>query len=185
MSNVFWHVGVAYSFQRGSTCGNASTIRIGTSNDHGQTFQVRYDDSGFFGAGEGALVFSQDDGYCVLPHYGKGNNLYSKIGVSKAPFWMWKWKKLHMAMEHPNAIRTKSGAMLVVAGLPDETGKMQSTLCEIDPVRLKLVRIETIPSGKSCFVGLAMHDDQVFLSYRTDTDNGSTVHLARVLLEDQ
>ena len=112
VSNVFWHVGVAYNFQCGSSCGNAD-IRIGVSNDHGQSFQVRYEDLDLFGAGKGALVFSQDDGYCVMSRIGKGNKRYGVIGVSKAPFWQWKWKKLPAAIEHPNAIRTKSGALLV------------------------------------------------------------------------
>ncbi len=58
--NVFWHVGVAYKSQRGSSCGNASTIRIGTSHDHGQSFQGRYEGLDLFGAGKGTLVFSQD-----------------------------------------------------------------------------------------------------------------------------
>ena len=182
VSNVFWHVGVAYNFQRGSSCGNAD-VRIGVSNDHGQSFQVRYEDLDRFGAGKGALVFSQDDGYCVVPRVGKGNELYGLIGISKAPFWQWKWKKLPTALKHPNAIRTKSGSMLIAAGLPDGKGTMKTTLCELDPVNLKLVRLETLPTATSCFVGLAKHNDQVFLTYHTVADNGSTVHFARVVIE--
>jgi hypothetical protein len=55
--NVFWDVGVAYSFQRGSSCGNAD-FRIGASHDHGQAFRVKHEETSMFGAGQGALVFS-------------------------------------------------------------------------------------------------------------------------------
>jgi hypothetical protein len=176
--NVFWHVGVAYSFQRGTTCGNAD-FRIGVSHDHGQSFRVKHEETGMFGAGKGALVFSQDYGYCVMTMH-RRDNTHGLLGVSEAPFWQWKWKKLPKPVKHPNAIRTKTGTLLVAAGLPDENGKMRTMLCRLDPDTPALVPLEQIPTSQPCFVGLAKHNGQIFLTYHRDADNGSTVQLARV-----
>ena len=177
--NVFWHVGVAYNFQIGSICGNAD-FRIGASDDHGQSFRVKYQQTDMFRAGQGALVFSQDDGYCVMPLLGKGNKLRGVLGVSKAPFWQWKWTELPVAVQHPNAIRTKSGAMLVAAGLPDGQGKMQTTLCKLNAETPALMPIARIPTSKSCFVGLVNYEGQVLLTYHTRSGDASAVHLAKV-----
>jgi hypothetical protein len=114
----------------------------------------------------------------------RGDKIHGLLGVSKAPFWEWKWNKLTMAVKHPNAIRTKSGIMLVVAGLPDQQGKMHTKLCRLDPDAPTLVPIGRIPTSQSCFVGLANHEGKVFLTYHTRSDKGSTVHLARVSINN-
>ena len=183
VSSVFWHVGVAYNFQCGSSCGSATTIRISAS-DNGKQFEDRFEET--FSGGfplDAALVFSQDDGFCVMPIMGK--RLHALLGVSKAPFYSWQWKKLPKGLKHPNAIRTKSGIMLVVAGLAGDQGKLQTTLCALDPETPQLVPLVTIPTSRSCYVGLANHEDQVFLTYHTRTDTGSSVYLAKVSIENQ
>lgn len=184
VSNVFWHAGVAYNFQRGSSCGNAD-VRIGISHDHGQSFQVRYEDLDLFGAGKGALVFSQDDGYCVMSRVGGDNIVHGMIGVSRPPFWQWKWKKQAGAVEHPNAVRARNGALLVVAGLTDDKGVVKTTLCELDPNTLTLDRIEDLPTNEAGLVGLARDGNRVFISYHTETPEGSAVHFAQIVMPDK
>ena len=185
VSEVTWHVGVAYNLQRGSCCGNHSVLRLGISHDHGETFQTQTEDLSFSARGKAAMVFSQDDAFCITKRGETRSAKHGVIGTSVAPFWDWNWKKMDEVIDPPSALRAPNGSLLVAGGRLNEQDVMELVIKKLDPKTLELESGLKIPRKTAApgFVSLIRDGREVLVCFNDWTGDGSTVSLASLRWE--
>jgi hypothetical protein len=103
------------------------------------------------------------------------------LGVAKAPFTDWQWKKMNAVFTSPNVIRLGDDRLLAAVGLHD--GKSRTSLCELDAARGELKELLELPTSGVCDVGLAQHDGQVWVSYQASRKGKVCVHVAKVKVD--
>ena len=175
-----WHKGTAYNFCHGMICGNAQTVRIGSSAD-GKNFRDLYDEtfSGFF-PDAGSLVFEGDTAICLFSRSGPAG-LGSKgfLAVSKAPYRKWDWKETDRTLTSPRLVRMPDGKIVASVGVFDN-GK-RTVLCDLDPTGPRLMEFLELPTnGDHVFAGLAVHDGQLWVSFHGTHEGKTGLHFAQV-----
>ncbi|MCX7699684.1 MAG: glycoside hydrolase [Gemmataceae bacterium] len=178
---VTWHRGLAYSIGYG--CGKDQSIRLYVSKD-GKKFDTlveRLFDVGY--PNETSIVFDGDTAYCLIRRDGQGpGNNTGMIGIAQAPFTKWEWKDLRVPIGGPHMIRLPDGRFLAAVRLLDKT--VRTSLCWIDPTAGTLTEFLTLPSGgDTSYPGLAIHQDEVWISYYSSHEGRTSIYLARMPID--
>lgn len=178
---VTWHRGLAYGIGYG--CGNDQSIRLYVSKD-GKKFDTlveRLSDVGY--PNETSIVFDGDTAYCLLRRDGQGSaNNTGMIGIAKAPFTQWEWKDLRVPIGGPHLIQLPDGRLLAAVRLLDKS--VRTSLCWIDPTAGTLTEFLTLPSGgDTSYPGLAIHQDEVWISYYSSHEGKTSIYLARMAID--
>lgn len=178
---VTWHKGKAYSIGYG--CGKERLLRLYVSTD-GKTFETLVDrllEGGY--PNETSIVFDGDTAYCLLRRdgAGKGNNT-AMLGIAPPPYTKWEWKDLGVPIGGPHLIQLPDGRFVAAVRLYDK--KMRTSLCWIDPREGKLTEFLPLPSGgDTSYAGLALHQDQLWISYYSSHEGKTSIYLAKMPLD--
>ncbi len=178
---VTWHKGKAYSIGYG--CGKERLLRLYVSND-GKTFEPLVDrllEGGY--PNETSIVFDGDTAYCLLRRDGAGNgNNTAMLGIAPPPYTKWEWKDLGVPIGGPHLIRLPDGRFVAAVRLLDK--RVRTSLCWLDPKAGTLKEFHTLPSGgDTSYAGLALHQDQLWISYYSSHEGKTSIYLARMPLD--
>jgi hypothetical protein len=178
---ITWHKGVAYGIGYG--CAKDLSIRLYTSKD-GKKFETlveRLYDKGY--PNETGLVFVGDTAYCLLRRdgAGKGNNT-AMLGIAQPPYTKWDWKDLGVPIGGPHLIQLPDGRFVAAVRLLDK--RVRTSLCWLDPQAGTLTEFHTLPSGgDTSYAGLALHQDQLWISYYSSHEGKTSIYLAKMPLD--
>jgi hypothetical protein len=178
-----WQNKQAFSYSRGSICGNAQTITIALG-EAGPPFKEIYKEtvSGYFPS-EASLTFVGDLGFCLMSRFDERNSVQTGLlGTSTAPFVNWKWKDTSSQLSRPNSIRLADNRVLVVVGMHDK--RTRTSLCQLNLDTGMLIELLEIPSsGAPAHAGMGFHDGQLWISFRAGHQNTMSAHLAQISVE--
>jgi hypothetical protein len=178
---VTWHKGTAYSIGYG--CGKERLLRLYVSTD-GKTFETLVDrllEGGY--PNETSIVFEGDTAYCLLRRdgAGKGNNT-AMLGIAPPPYTKWEWKDLGVPIGGPHLIPLPDGRFVAAVRLLDK--RVRTSLCWLDPKAGTLTEFHTLPSGgDTSYAGLALHQDQLWISYYSSHEGKTSIYLAKMPLD--
>jgi hypothetical protein len=178
---ITWHNGKAYSIGYG--CGKQRLLRLYVSND-GKTFETLVDrllEGGY--PNETSIVFDGDTAYCLLRRDGDGaGNNSALLGIAQPPYTKWEWKDLGVLIGGPHMIRLPDGRFVAAVRLYDK--KVRTALCWIDPKAGTLTEFLPLPSGgDTSYAGLALHQDQLWISYYSSHEGKTSIYLAKMPLD--
>jgi hypothetical protein len=177
---VTWHNGVAYGIGYG--CGNDRSVRLYKSPD-GKKFETlveRLFDQGY--PNETSIVFDGDEAYCLLRRDGGEGNRSGLLGVSRPPYTTWEWKDLGVQIGGPQMVRLADGRLLAAVRLYDK--KVRTSLCWIDPQAGTLSEFIELPSGgDTSYAGMALDEDQLWVSYYSSHEGKTSIYLATLPAE--
>lgn len=163
------HKGGVYSLSHGCICGSAQTIRIG--NDVMRPYVHTF--SGFF-PGDGSLIFSREFAFCLMSRSGKTGI----IGKSNSHYDEWQWDDVGIRISHPGLQRLRDGRIVAVVGLFG--GDERTSLCWFDDSTGKLTEALKLPVKGRVPTGQALgQEQQLWISYQGDTDEGRAIFLAK------
>jgi hypothetical protein len=180
---ICWHRGIAHCFGLGYICGNSQTVQI-SALDSDRRFKRLFNEtfSRVFPM-EAALVFDGDRGYCLMGR--TGPNKAHRIGylaTATAPYREWTWKEMAVEISDPNLLRLPDGRLFATVGLTEP--KPRTALCEFGPPGGKLMELLELPTrGEMIDVGLAWHDEHLWVSYHAPHEGKSSVFLAKIRIK--
>ncbi len=178
---ITWHKGTAYSIGYG--CGKERLLRLYVSKD-GKRFETlveRLLEGGY--PNETSILFDGDTAYCLLRRDGAGaGNNSALLGIAQPPYTKWEWKDLGVPIGGPHMIRLPDGRFVAAVRLYDK--KVRTALCWIDPKAGTLTEFLPLPSGgDTSYAGLAVHQDQLWISYYSSHEGKTSIYLAKVPLD--
>jgi hypothetical protein len=172
---VTWHkeqaIGVGYGV------GADRFTRLYVS-DNGKDFEprvARLTEVGY--PNESSIVFDSDTAYCLLRRDGSPNS--GLLGIASPPYTDWIWKDTQTRIGGPHMMRLPDGRWVAAVRLYDKT--VRTSLCWLDPESAKLTEFLKLPSGgDTSYAGLALHEDQLWVSYYSSHEGKTSIYLARV-----
>lgn len=178
---VTWHKNKAYGIGYG--CGKEKSLRLYASSD-GKNFETlvpRLMEDGY--PNETSIVFEGDTAYCLLRRDGQDASTNTGlIGVSEAPYTNWQWKDLKVKIGGPHLIQLPDRRWLAAVRLYDN--KVRTSLCWIDPQTAKFTEFLKLPSGgDTSYAGLAVHDQQLWVSYYSSHEGKSNIYLSKLPIQ--
>lgn len=174
MWGITFHNGVGYSI--GYRTVEPRYVRLYTTTD-GKSFDVHVPDLGVDSSypNESVIVFDENDvAYCLLRCQGP-----AQIGIAKAPYKKWTWKKTETPIGGPEMIQLPDGRFLGAGRLYD--GGARTSLFWVDPETAKVTEIIKLPSGgDTSYPGFVLKDGILYVSYYSSHEGKTSIYLAKV-----